>query len=194
VSLDPYTLPSNLPVPEEDGAAAHLPGTGMPAVELPSTAGGAVRVDRVPEGGERLVLYLYPRTGRPGEPEITPDWDSIPGARGCTPESCGFRDHAADLWDAGAAVTGVSTQSTEDQREVVERLDLPFPLLSDAELELTRALQLPTFDVAGLTLLKRLTLVVRDGGIEHVFYPVFPPDTHAAEVLEWLRARPLSDS
>jgi peroxiredoxin len=183
------TLPDGLPVPEDDGAATHLQGAPMPAIALASTMGAAVRVDLVPEGAERLVLYLYPRTGRPGEAELTPDWDLIPGARGCTPESCGFRDHAAELWDAGAAVAGVSTQSTDDQREVAERLELPFPLLSDAELELTRALALPTHAVAGHTLLKRLTLVVRDGVIEHVFYPVFPPDAHAAEVLSCLRAQ-----
>ena len=163
----------------------------MPALALPSTSGGMVRVDGAPEGVDRLVLYAYPRTGRPGEPPLTPDWDLIPGARGCTPESCGFRDHAAELWDAGAAVAGVSTQSTDDQREVVERLDLPFPLLSDGDLELTHALGLPTHIVAGHTLVKRLTLVVRDGRIEHVFYPVFPPDTHAASVLSWLLGRPV---
>jgi peroxiredoxin len=145
-----------------------------------------MRIDRAPEGAERLVLYAYPRTSRPGEPPLTPDWNLIPGARGCTPESCGFRDHARELWAAGAAVAGVSTQTTEDQREVVERLELPFPLLSDDDLRLTRALDLPTHIVAGRTLLKRLTLVVRDARIEHVFYPVFPPDTHAAEVLKWL--------
>jgi peroxiredoxin len=188
MSFDPYTLPEDLPVPQDDGAASHLAGTSMPAIELPSTAGHAVRVDLVPEGAETLVLYMYPRTGRPGEPELTPDWDQIPGARGCTPESCGFRDHAADLWDAGAAVAGVSTQSTEEQREVVERLELPFPLLSDADLALTRALDLPTHAVAGHTLLKRLTLIAREGRIEHVFYPVFPPDMHAAKVLAWLRS------
>jgi peroxiredoxin len=183
------TLPGDLPAPEDDGAAAHLPGKSMPAIALPSTAGGSVRVDVTPEGVHRLVLYAYPRTGRPGEEPLTPDWDRIPGARGCTPESCGFRDHAAELWDEGAAVAGLSTQDSDFQREAAERLQLPFPLLSDAGLELTQALQLPTFTVAGQTLLKRLTLVVRDGAIEHVFYPVFPPDTHAAAVLEWLRAR-----
>jgi peroxiredoxin len=164
----------------------------MPAVALASTTGPPVRVDVVPEGADRLVLYFYPRTGRPGEPELTPDWNLIPGARGCTPESCGFRDHAAALWDAGAAVVGVSTQSPDDQREAAERLELPFPLLSDADLALTRALELPVFTVAGLTLLKRLTLVVRDRRIEHVFYPVFPPDGHAAEVASWLAAHPAS--
>jgi peroxiredoxin len=164
----------------------------MPALALPSTSGGRVRVDRTPEGADRLVLYAYPRTGRPLEPPLTPEWDLIPGARGCTPESCGFRDHAAELWDAGAAVAGVSTQSTEAQREVVERLRLPFPLLSDGDLQLTHALDLPTHVIAGHRLIKRLTLVVRDGRIEHVFYPVFPPDTHAARVLAWLQARPVS--
>jgi peroxiredoxin len=192
VITDPTVLPVGLPEPEDDGAASHLPGRPMPALSLPSTSGGSVRVDLVPEGADRLVLYAYPRTGRPGEPPLTPDWDLIPGARGCTPESCGFRDHAAELGDAGAAVAGVSTQSTDDQREVVERLGLSFPLLSDSDLELTHALGLPTHIVAGHTLVKRLTLVVRDGRIEHVFYPVFPPDTHAANVLAWLLARPVS--
>jgi peroxiredoxin len=192
VIIDPTVLPEGLPEPEDDGAASHLVGRGMPALALPSTSGGRVRVDLAAAGADRLVLYAYPRTGRPGEAPLTPDWDLIPGARGCTPESCGFRDHAAELWDAGAAVAGVSTQSTDDQREVVERLGLPFPLLSDVDLELTHALGLPTHIVAGHTLIKRLTLVVRDRRIEHVFYPVFPPDTHAASVLAWLRARPAS--
>jgi peroxiredoxin len=190
--IDPEVLPEGLPEPEDDGAASHLVRRPMPALALPSTSEGRVRVDLVPEGADRLVLYAYPRTGRPGEPPLTPDWDLIPGARGCTPESCGFRDHAAELWDAGAAVAGVSTQSTDDQLEVVERLGLPFPLLSDDDLQLTHALGLPTHAVAGHTLIKRLTLVVRDGRIEHVFYPVFPPDTHASNVLVWLGAQPVS--
>ena len=130
---------------------------------------------------------MYPRTGRPGEDPLTPEWDLIPGARGCTPESCSFRDHAADLRRAGAAVAGLSTQDTEYQREAVTRLHLPFPLLSDADLVLTHALRLPTFTVSGHVLLKRLTLVVRNSVIEHVFYPIFPPDEHAAHVLEWIR-------
>ena len=146
-----------------------------------------MRVDLVPEGVERLVLYAYPRTGRPGESPLTPEWDQIPGARGCTPEACGFRDHAVELGEAGAAVAGLSTQTTAYQREAATRLRLPFPLLSDAGLTLTRALELPTFTAAGQILLERLTLVVRDGLVEHVFYPVFPPDTHAALVLRWLR-------
>jgi peroxiredoxin len=184
-----YEVPDDLPVPVDDGGAAHLSGARIPAVELASTRGGTIRVDRVPDGFSRLVLYAYPRTGRPDEP-LPDGWNEIPGARGCTPESCGFRDHSADLAALGATVAGVSTQDTAYQAEVAERLRLPFPLLSDADLTLTSALRLPTFDVAGLTLTRRLTLVVRDGVVEHVFYPVFPPDGHAAEVLDWLRAHP----
>ena len=184
------SLPRDLPVPEDDGAASHLPGKVMPPVALASTDGSAVRVDVTPETAERLVLYAYPRTGRPGEEPLAADWDLIPGARGCTPESCAFRDHAADLRQAGAVVAGLSTQDTAYQREAADRLRLPFPLLSDADLVLTRSLDLPTFTIAGQTLLKRLTLVVRQGVIEHVFYPVFPPDAHAAAVLEWVRSHP----
>lgn len=164
----------------------------MPALRLPATTGEEVRVDDASGGARRLVLYAYPRTARPGDGSLTPDWDAIPGARGCTPEACGFRDHAAELRAAGAAVAGLSTQDTEFQREVAERLRLPFPLLSDAELRLAGALNLPTFEAAGHTLFKRLTLVIRDGVIEHVFYPVFPPDTHAADVLGWLESNPAS--
>jgi peroxiredoxin len=163
----------------------------MPPLALPSTAGGEMRVDVVADGFERLVLYAYPRTGRPDEDLLVPEWNEILGARGCTPESCGFRDHAAELAEAGAAVAGLSTQDTDYQHDLVERLGLPFPILSDERLELTRSLRLPTFEAAGLTLLKRLTLVVRDGAIEHVFYPVFPPDAHAGEVVAWLRAHPV---
>jgi peroxiredoxin len=180
-------LPTDLPVPADDGAAAHLPGQVMPALALPSTRGGVLRVDRVPAGFSRLVLYAYPRTGVPGEP-LPDGWDAIPGARGCTPEACGFRDHSAELAAVGAAVAGVSAQDTGYQAEVAQRLDLPFPLLSDADLRLTTALGLPTFDTAGMTLIKRLTLVIRDGVVEHAFYPIFPPDGHAAEVLAWLHA------
>lgn len=189
MSHDPTTLPRGLPVPEDDGAASHLLGRRLPAIALPSTAGQPMRVDSTPAPAERLVLYAYPRTGRPGEDPLTPDWDRIPGARGCTPESCSFRDHAAELQAVGATVAGLSTQDTEYQREAATRLQLPFPLLSDSELTLTCALELPTFTVAGQVLLKRLTLIERDGVVEHVFYPVFPPDTHASLVLEWLRGR-----
>lgn len=184
-SHDPTVLPDDLPVPEDDGAADHLPGLALPSVPLPATDGSEVDLSRL-EG--RTIVYAYPRTGLPGVAELTPDWNTIPGARGCTPESCGFRDHHAELLAAGAsAVYGLSTQNTDYQRELVERLHLPFAVLSDEALTLTKALQLPTFEAAGLTLLKRLTLVVNDGTIEHVFYPVFPPDRHATEVLTWLR-------
>jgi peroxiredoxin len=186
-TFDPTALPADLPVPQDDGAADHLPGMELPAVALPSTAGGDVHLDRL--GAGRTVLYAYPMTGTPGVDP--PDgWDEIPGARGCTPESCGFRDHHAELAQAGAGVFGVSTQTTEQQREAAERLRLPFALLSDAAHLLGDGLRLPAMDVVGVTMLKRLTLVVRDGRVEHVFYPVFPPDGHASEVLAWLKANP----
>lgn len=190
MSRDPQSLPADLPVPADDGGADHLTGAAMPLLSLPATTGGQIRVDAVPEGMSRLVLYAYPRTARPGEDPLVSDWDMIPGARGCTPESCGFRDHAADLRAVGAAVAGLSAQDTAYQQEAAQRLGLPFPLLSDAEFRLTDALRLPTFDVAGHRLLRRLTMVISGGVVEHVFYPVFPPDTHALDVLEWLRSRP----
>lgn len=177
-------LPPDLPVPVDDGAAAHLPGMRMPNIRLPSTSGRLVDVGA--PGPGRTVLYLYPRTGRPDR-GVPVGWDSIPGARGCTPESCGFRDHFAELTTLGAGVFGVSTQDTDYQREAVQRLALPFELLSDSQLELTRAMRLPTFQFEGETLLKRLTLIVADGQIGHVFYPVFPPDRHAEEVVRYLR-------
>ena len=184
-------LPDGLPEPVDDGAAAHLAGAPVPAFALPATDGRTVRLD-LPGGAARTVVYAYPRTGRPGEDPLVADWDLIPGARGCTPESCGFRDHHAELRAAGAVVYGLSTQDTCYQREAVERLHLPFPLLSDAEGQLTRALDLPTFEVAGQRLLKRLTLVLRAGRVEHVFYPVFPPDGHAGQVLAWLAAHSIT--
>lgn len=180
-------LPEGLPVPRDDGAADHLPGVMMPAFDLPATTGGRLPVHRPPPDFTRLVLYAYPRTGAPGSAPDA-DWDAIPGARGCTPEACGFRDHAAELAELGASVAGVSTQDPAYQAEVAQRLGLTFPLLSDADLVLTTALRLPTFEVDGTTLLRRLTLVVRDLVVEKVWYPVFPPDTHAAEVLAWLRS------
>jgi peroxiredoxin len=184
-AYDPTVLPPDLPVPVDDGAAAHLWELPLPPFELAATDGSHVRLDRLPG---RVVVYAYPRMGRPDEDHLVPDWDAIPGARGCTPESCAFRDHFRDLRAAGAAlVFGLSTQDTDYQREAAERLHLPFALLSDVDLELTKALRLPTFEAAGLTLLKRFTLVVSDARIEHVFYPVFPPDRHAEEVLGWLR-------
>lgn len=188
MKTDLQTLPDDLPVPEDDGAARHLPGITVPDVVLPATSGGAVELARLPG---RTVVYAYPRTGVPGEPKFHEGWEQIPGARGCTPESCAFRDHHAELQSAGAAVFGLSTQDTAFQRDAVKRLHLPFALLSDSRLRLARALDLPTFQVNGVTLLKRLTLVLRDGIVEHVFYPVFPPDGHAEEVLGWLSDNPV---
>ncbi|MGH9008888.1 MAG: peroxiredoxin [Acidimicrobiia bacterium] len=184
---DPNVLPPDLPVPTDDGAADHLPGMTLPSIALPSTAGGAVSLDGLGRERPRTVLYVYPMTGKPGV--ATPDgWDAIPGARGCTPEACAFRDHHADLAAAGADVCGLSTQSTADQAEAAERLHLPFPLLSDQDTLLAQPpLQLPTFEAGGRPRYRRLTLVIADGRIEHVFYPVFPPDTHASEVLAWLQ-------
>ncbi|MGH8861688.1 MAG: peroxiredoxin [Jatrophihabitantaceae bacterium] len=177
-------LPDDLPVPIDDGAADHLAGLRAPDVTLPSTAGGTVCLDRLGPG--RTIVYVYPMTGRPGT-DLPEHWDEIPGARGCTPESCGFRDHHADLLAAGAsAVFGLSTQDGYYQREAVERLELPFAMLSDERLVLADELRLPTFEIAGMTLYKRITLVITDGMIEHAFYPIFPPDRHAQQVLDWL--------
>ncbi|HZU12812.1 MAG TPA: peroxiredoxin [Chloroflexota bacterium] len=178
-----FPLPENLPVPIDDGAARHLPGRPVPAVALPSTHGGTVNL-RDLDG--TVVLYCYPRTGVPGEP-LPQGWNDIPGARGCTPQSCAYRDHAAELAALGARVFGISTQSTDFQREAADRLHLPFALLSDERLQLATALQLPTMEVQGWTLLRRLTLIVQDGVVRHVFYPVFPPDRDAENVIEWLR-------
>ncbi len=186
---DPTVLPPGLPVPVDDGAAKHLPGLRVPPIRLPATDGTELALA---EEGRlvRRVVYAFPRTGRPGEAPLVEDWDLIPGARGCTPESCAFRDHHAELARAGAEVVGLSTQDTAYQREAVERLHLPFVLVSDAQLRLTKAMRLPTFEAAGHILLKRFTLVIRDGRVEHVFYPVFPPDRHAAELLGWLETHP----
>jgi peroxiredoxin len=193
-------LPADLPVPEDDGGAAHLPGTLLPPVTLPATSGEAVSLAElgqppagsggvVPAGYQRAIVYVYPMTGTPGVPLIE-GWDQIPGARGCTPESCGFRDHHGELAALGAQVFGLSGQSTAEQAEAAARLALPFPLLSDSGLVLADRLSLPTFAASdGVIRYKRLTLVVSNGRIEHVFYPVFPPDRHAAEVLAWLRAQ-----
>lgn len=181
----PTALPPDLPPPVDDGACDHLEGRELPSLALPSSTGG--EVDLAALGG-RLVIYVFPRAGRPGEPP-PPDWDAIPGARGCTPQSCSFRDHFAELTDLGVArVFGLSTQDTDYQREAAERLHLPFPLLSDAGLRLARALRLPTFEAAGMTLLKRMALVIEDGAVVKVFYPVFPPDRSAEEVADWLRS------
>ncbi|MEW6255033.1 MAG: peroxiredoxin [Pseudomonadota bacterium] len=180
-------LPQNLPVPEDDGAASHLPGMELPIVRLPATDGRLVDLSAV---SGRAVVYCYPRTGQPGMPN--PDgWDEIPGARGCTPQACGFRDYYDELLARGARrVFGLSTQDPDYQREAAERLQLPFPLLSDRYLSFAREVNLPTFKVDGVTLLKRLTLIINDGAIEHVFYPVFPPDTHAQAVADFLARHP----
>ncbi len=179
------TLPEGLPVPTDDGAAAHLAGMKLPQLALVATTGSTVDLSTQPG---RSIVFAYPRTGQPGQPLPTPDWDMIPGARGCTPHTCGFRDLYAEFQALRCAVYGLSTQNTAYQREMVERLHVPFPVLSDANLELTRALRLPTFTVAGEVLLKRLAWVADDGRITKVFYPVFPPDKNAEEVLNWLRS------
>lgn len=172
-------------IPIDDGKAAHLTGMSMPSMLLPATDGTNVNLS---EGGP-TVVYAYPRTS-PSTGGAIEGWDSIPGARGCTPQSCAFRDHFAELRALGIErVFGLSTQETEYQREAVERLHLPFSLLSDVSLSLTHALNLPVFEAGGMTLLKRLTLIVANGKVEHVFYPVFPPDQNAADVIAWLSSR-----
>jgi peroxiredoxin len=185
--IDPYTLPGDLPVPDDDGASDHLVGAAIPELVLESSEGA---VDLCELAHERLVLYVYPATGRPGEP-MPAGWDEIPGARGCTPQSCGFRDHAAELAALGARVAGLSAQPLEDQIEFAERNRMPFPVVADPELRLGAALGLPTFEVEGRTLYKRLALVAERGEIVKVFYPVFPPDRNADDVLAWLEAQPL---
>ena len=181
-----YELPRDLPVPADDGACAHLPGLSLPAIALATTAGRLVDLGGLPG---RTVVYVYPRTGRPDQ-DPPRGWNEIPGARGCTPQSCAFRDHHAELAARGARVFGLSTQDTAYQREAVDRLHLPFELLSDDRLRFARALRLPTFEVEGMTLIKRLTLIVDGGRIATVFYPVFPPDRNAGDVVAWLSAHP----
>ena len=178
---------SALPAPTDDGAAAHLVGLRLPSVPLPATEGHTVDLSAQPG---RVVVYAYPRTGVPDQPN--PDgWDAIPGARGCTPQACAFRDHYAELKALGVtAVYGLSTQESSYQREAAGRLHLPFALLSDEALALTNALRLPTFRVGPMILLKRLTLIIRNGTVEHVSYPVFPPDRNAGEVARWLASTP----
>ncbi len=181
---DPTFLPPDIPVPQDDGAARHLTGMKLPDIALAATSGPAVNLSKL-KG--RTVLYVYPRTGVPGV-DAPPGWDDIPGARGCTPQSCGFRDHFAELKALGVAgVYGLSTQDTGYQREAAERLHLPFPILSDADLKLARAIDLPTFSTSGMTLFKRMALVIDDGTIVKAFYPVFPPDKNAQEVVVWQR-------
>jgi peroxiredoxin len=178
VTHDVYTLPPNLPVPEDDGAADHLVGMEMPSLVLESSL-GPVDVRSFD------VIYIYPRSGRPGVPML-PGWDETPGARGCTPQSCAFRDLYPDL---GVPVAGLSAQTLDDQLEFAERNRMPFPVIADPERKLGHTLSLPTFEIEGFTLYKRLTLVAEQGRIEKVFYPVFPPDANAGEVLAYLRSR-----
>ena len=183
---NPIFLPPDIPVPQNDGAALHLASTKLPDVTLPATSGPAVNLSKL-KG--RTVLYIYPRTGVPGV-DTPPGWDQIPGARGCTPQSCGFRDHFAELKALGVAqVYGLSTQDTGYQREAAERLHLPFAILSDADLNFALKLHLPMFMTSGMTLLKRMALVIDEGVIVKVFYPVFPPDKNAEEVIAWLRSQ-----
>jgi peroxiredoxin len=183
---DPNVLPTELPVPQDDGAALHLMGRKLPSIPLAATDGSMVDLSRL---AGRAVVYIYPRTGVPGQPPLADDWDAIPGARGCTPQSCSFRDHFAELRELGVGqLYGLSTQDTGYQSEAVERLKLPFAILSDSSLALTRAIELPTFEVAGMTLLKRMVLIIDTGVISKVFYPVFPPDRSAEEVIAWLQS------
>jgi peroxiredoxin len=183
VPADFYSLPSDLPIPVDDGAADHLPGRAIPSLELPASDG--THVDLAEAAAGLLVLYCYPRTGRPDEP-VPPGWDEIPGARGCTPQSCAFRDHHGELVKLGARVHGLSAQPLKEQREFAARVGLPYGLLSDPALELAAALGLPTFEFEGAPLYHRLTMVARAGRITKVFYPVFPPDRNAADVVAWL--------
>jgi peroxiredoxin (alkyl hydroperoxide reductase subunit C) len=179
---------SKIPAPSDDGGAAHLKGMSVPPVSLLATNDTSVKLSAL---RGRTVVFAYPRTGEPGKIALVDDWDMIPGARGCTPQTCAFRDLFAELKAAGAAqVYGLSTQSNDYQTEMASRLHLPFPVLSDEKLEMTSALKLPTMEVAGLTLIKRLALIIDDAQITHVFYPVFPPDRNAGDVLDWLKANP----
>jgi peroxiredoxin len=184
---DLHSVPPHLPAPTDDGACKHLPGLRLPSLFLPATDGTQVNLSAV---AGLVVVFAYPRTGTPDQPPLVPDWDMIPGARGCTPQTCAFRDLHAEFAKLGCRVFGLSTQDPAYQQEMVQRLHVPFPVLSDAELRLARAMRLPTFDVAEQTLLKRLAWVARDGVIQKVFYPVFPPDRNAGEVLAWLAFNP----
>ena len=187
VPHDPNVLPNHIPVPQDDGAATHLIGAMLPALALTATDGSQVDLSKL---RGRTVVYVYPRTGVPGQP-LPEGWDAIPGARGCTPQSCGFRDHFAELDALGASVLGLSAQPLADQIEFAQRVDLPYPVLSDPGLALAEALRLPTFGVAGMRLYRRLTLVARRREIVKVLYPVFPPDRNAADVVAWLSAHPV---
>jgi peroxiredoxin len=183
------SLPDNLPVPQDDGACAHLAGLKMPQLALPTTAGSTVDFSTLIG---RTIIFCYPKTGLPGK-EPPASWNEIPGARGCTPQNCGFRDEYASLRRAGVKqLFGLSTQSSSYQREAAERLHLPYLLVSDEKLAFVHALNLPTFAFEGETLIKRLTLIVDDGVVTNVFYPVFPPDKSAADTLEWIKQHPVA--
>ena len=178
MSYDVYSLPPNLPVPEDDGAADHLVGMELPSLVLESSRGPV-------DVSDFDVLYIYPRSGKPGVPSL-PGWDETPGARGCTPQSCAFRDIYPEL---GVPVAGLSAQTLDDQLEFAERNRMPFPVIADPERKLGAALDLPTFGIGGLTLYKRLTLVAESARVVKVFYPVFPPDANAGDVLAYLQSR-----
>jgi len=183
-TADLHRLPDGLPVPEDDGAADHLQGVSVPAITLPSTSGQTVDLAGAARG--TLVLYVYPATGVPGRP-LPAGWDGIPGARGCTPQNCAFRDSAQDLADLGAAVFGLSAQSLAEQQEFSEREQVPYPLIHDGAFHLADELGLPGFEAGGQRYYRRLTFIASRGRIEKVFYPVFPPQENAADVVAWLR-------
>ena len=176
-------LPDNLPVPVDDGACAHLLGTRIPSVPLVATSGDNINLGVIPGS---IILYFYPMIGRPDSPPLV-GWNEIPGARGCTPQSCAFRDHYAKIKNLGANIFGVSAQPLEDQKEAKTRLGLPFELLNDSQFALTETMRLPTFEYAKSRLIKRITVIAVDGIIRKVFYPVFPPDENAEDVIEWLK-------
>lgn len=177
-----YMLPPDLPVPQDDGACDHLAGQRLPAIALPGTGARDITLSAEPGW---VVVYFYPMTGQPDQPPML-GWDKIPGARGCTPECCAFRDRYLDLRRLGAKVFGVSSQPLEEQREAAQRLRLPFDLLNDSNLALAGALRLPTFEHDFARLIMRITLVVKDGVIRKVYYPVFPPHLNPTDVIAWL--------
>lgn len=184
---DLHALPDNLPVPEDDGAADHLLDSKVPSVTLMATGDSAVNLADEASSGSWLVVYAYPQTGAPGQP-VPPGWDDIPGARGCTPQSCAYRERAPALADLGASVFGLSGQSLSEQREFAEREHLPYPLLNDSEFRLAQELGLPTFEANGSRYYRRLTFIAHKGRITKTFYPVFPPQNNASDVIAWLRS------
>ncbi len=183
---DPHSLPDDLPVPEDDGVADRLPGAVLPSSALPASSGERVDLAAAASGEDVVVVYVYPQTGVPGRP-LPDGWDRIPGARGCTPQSCAFRDSAGELAGLGATVFGFSAQPRDEQREFAEREQLPYPLLNDSEFRFAEELGLPIFETGGTRFYRRLTFIARQGRIVKVFYPVFPPQDNAADVISWLR-------